>query len=233
MSARQYLAAQHIVVRPDGREHSWTASWKDKGWQREVALELSHFMSLLAILPGSDLIATVPDDIATVLARHIAIRRIELPFKPPQAGRAAVLAPPHAERRGQPWLRGLFYEVNRRDANARLPDWRSRLEQRASAVDQARGLHAGDADRLVLVAVPPLAPTAPSTLADGILDHDRARLRQELALGVAASATKKFGLSLARSASCGWTRPCPPRPRPWRARRRSGTCSRRPRWRRP
>jgi hypothetical protein len=23
------------------------------------------------------------------------------------------------------WLRGLFYEVNRRDANARLPDWQA------------------------------------------------------------------------------------------------------------
>ena len=54
-----------------------------KGHGRQVLLELSHFMSLLAILPDSDLIATVPDDIAAAVTRHIAVSRLELPFKSP------------------------------------------------------------------------------------------------------------------------------------------------------
>jgi DNA-binding transcriptional LysR family regulator len=72
------------VVRPDGREHLLDRFLEDKGWQRHVTLELSHFMSLLALLPGSDLIATVPEDIATVVGRHVPLKRMELPFKPPQ-----------------------------------------------------------------------------------------------------------------------------------------------------
>jgi DNA-binding transcriptional LysR family regulator len=80
-----------------------------------VLLELSHFMSLLAILPDSDLIATVPDDIAAAVARHIAISRLELPFKPP-----VIEVQQYWHRRlqhdpGNRWLRGVFHAMNRRD----------------------------------------------------------------------------------------------------------------------
>jgi hypothetical protein len=30
MTLKQYLAARHIVVRPDGREHHSTASWRTR-----------------------------------------------------------------------------------------------------------------------------------------------------------------------------------------------------------
>ena len=121
MSMKQYLAARHIVVRPDGREHFLDRFLEDKGWHRHVTLELSHFMSLLALLPGSDLVATVPQDIATVASRHIALKRIELPFRPPQI---QVQQYWHRRMQDDPasrWLRGVFYEVNRREAGADLP----------------------------------------------------------------------------------------------------------------
>lgn len=121
MTLKQYLAARHIVVLPDGREHLLDRFLEDKGWHRQVTLELSHFLSLLSLLPGSDLIATVPDDIATVVGRHVAVKRIELPFRPPQI---QVQQWWHRRMQDDPanrWLRALFYEVNRRDANARMP----------------------------------------------------------------------------------------------------------------
>lgn len=121
MTLKQYLAARHIVVRPDGREHFLDRFLEEKGWQRKVMLELSHFMSLLALLPGSDLVATVPDDIATVVGRHIALQRIVLPFKPPQI---QVQQYWHRRMQDDPanrWLRGVFYEVNRRDAGSGMP----------------------------------------------------------------------------------------------------------------
>lgn len=121
MTLKQYLAARHIVVRPDGREHLLDQFLDDKGWHRHVTLELSHFMSLVSILPGTDLIATVPEDIATVVGRHVALKRIELPFKAPQ-----LQVQQYWHRRMQndaanKWLRSLFYEVNRRDAGAGMP----------------------------------------------------------------------------------------------------------------
>lgn len=121
LTLKQYLAARHVVVRPDGREHMLDRYLDTKGWRRHVTLELSHFMSLLALLPGTDLIATVPEDIATVMERHVPIRRIAMPFKPPVIDVQQFW---HRRMRHDPanrWLRELFHEVNRRDANAGLP----------------------------------------------------------------------------------------------------------------
>jgi DNA-binding transcriptional LysR family regulator len=121
LTLKQYLASRHIVVRPDGREHLLDRFLDDKGWQRQVMLELSHFMSLVVLLPGSDLIATVPQDIATVVGRHVAIKEIALPFRPPQLQLQQYW---HRRMQNDPanrWLRGLFYDVNRREAGAQMP----------------------------------------------------------------------------------------------------------------
>jgi DNA-binding transcriptional LysR family regulator len=120
MTLKQYLAARHIVVRPDGREHFLDRFLEDKGWHRHVTLELSHFMSLLALLPGSDLVATVPEDIATVASRHIALRRIELPFRPPQIQVQQYWHRRMHDDAANRWLRGLFHAVNRRGPDESL-----------------------------------------------------------------------------------------------------------------
>ena len=120
MTMKQYLSAHHVVVRPDGREHMLDAFLRDKGWERRVTLDLSHFMSLLAILPGSDLVATVPQDIETVLTRHIAIKHIELPFKPPQIEVQQFWHRRMQHDAGNRWLRGVFHAVNRRGPDERM-----------------------------------------------------------------------------------------------------------------
>jgi DNA-binding transcriptional LysR family regulator len=117
---KQYLAARHVVVRPDGREHMLDSFLQSKGWQREVALELSHFMSLLAILPGSNLVATVPQDIATVLSRHLALKRVELPFKVPRIDVHQFWHRRMHHDAANKWLRAVMHEVNRREPNETL-----------------------------------------------------------------------------------------------------------------
>lgn len=122
LTLKQYLAAPHVVVRPEGREHAFDKLLEDKGHHRRVMLELSHFMSLLAILPGSDLVATVPDDIATAVERHIKVRRIALPLRAPVI---EVQQFWHRRLQHDPanqWLRGVFHEVNRREGKASLPE---------------------------------------------------------------------------------------------------------------
>ena len=80
---RTYLAASHAVVSPDGREHSAEQALQQRGLQRRVVVGLSHFMSLLPIIEGSDLIATVPRDLANICVHHGAIRIVDPPFKSP------------------------------------------------------------------------------------------------------------------------------------------------------
>lgn len=119
LTLRQFLAARHVVVRPDGREHQIDRYLVDRGYHREVLLELSHFMSLIELLPGSDLIATVPQDIAMAVGRHVPVRKIALPFRPPQI---QVQQYWHRRQQDDPanrWLRQLFHSVNRRDGASR------------------------------------------------------------------------------------------------------------------
>jgi DNA-binding transcriptional LysR family regulator len=71
------------VVRPDGREHVFEQFIQQRGLQRRVLLELSHFMSLLPVIEGSDLVATVPRDLADVCLRHARVRIVETPIKSP------------------------------------------------------------------------------------------------------------------------------------------------------
>lgn len=121
LTLKQYLDVPHVVVRPDGREHLLDRFLADKGWNRHISLELSHFMSLVSLLPGSDLVATVPQDIATVVGRLVGVRTIELPFRSPQL---QVQQFWHRRMQNDPanrWLRGVIYEVNRREPNAAMP----------------------------------------------------------------------------------------------------------------
>jgi len=79
----QFLAASHAVVKPDGREHVFEQFLQKKGIQRRVLVELSHFMSLLPIVESSDVIATVPRDLAEFCAKHGAVRHVATPMKSP------------------------------------------------------------------------------------------------------------------------------------------------------
>jgi DNA-binding transcriptional LysR family regulator len=83
ITLKEYLAASHAVVRPDGREHVFEQFLQQRGLQRRVLVELSHFMSLLPVIEGSDLIATVPRDLADVCQRYADVRIVEPPIKSP------------------------------------------------------------------------------------------------------------------------------------------------------
>lgn len=83
LTLKDYMALSHAVVRPDGREHVFEQFFEQRGLKRRVLLELSHFMSLLPVIENSDLIATVPRDLADVCCRYGTIRIVEAPIKSP------------------------------------------------------------------------------------------------------------------------------------------------------
>lgn len=83
LTLKSYLAASHAVVSPDGREHLLEQALQRRGLVRHIAVGLSHFMSLLPIVESSDLIATVPRDLANICVRHGDIRIVDPPFKSP------------------------------------------------------------------------------------------------------------------------------------------------------
>lgn len=80
LTLQRYLELSHAVVRPDGREHVFEQFLQQQGVQRHVLLEVSHFMSLLPLIEHSDLIATVPHDLASLCVNYgrLAIREVPL-----------------------------------------------------------------------------------------------------------------------------------------------------------
>ncbi len=83
ITSAQFLQAAHAVVKPDGREHLFERFLQDKGIKRRVVVELSHFMSLLPIIETSNLLATVPKDLAEFFVQHGNVRYIPTPMKSP------------------------------------------------------------------------------------------------------------------------------------------------------
>ena len=66
-----------------GREHVVDQFLREHGLLRRIALEISHFTSLLPIIAGSDLIATMPQDMADFCVRHGDIRCVTAPIESP------------------------------------------------------------------------------------------------------------------------------------------------------
>lgn len=83
LTLKAYLAASHAIVRPEGRQHVHEQFLHQRGLEPRVLLELAHFMSLLEVIESSDLIATVPLDVARVCCRHGRIRQLEVPIESP------------------------------------------------------------------------------------------------------------------------------------------------------
>lgn len=83
ISMDAFLAADHAVARPDGRAHLVEQFFQAEGIERTVRLEVSHFMALLPIISSTDLIATVPVDLAEVMMQYGPIRAIPMPISSP------------------------------------------------------------------------------------------------------------------------------------------------------
>ena len=114
LSAGEFLAAKHVVIRPEGRDHQFEQFLLQRRLSRRVALEVAHFMSLLVILPGTDLVATVPQDIAELIARHVDLRILEMPLHPPTIEVQQFWHRRFHKDPGNVWLRSAIHRLLRR-----------------------------------------------------------------------------------------------------------------------
>ena len=114
LTVKEFLAAKHVVIRPEGRDHQFEQFLQQRRLSRRVAIEVAHFMSLLAIVPGTDLIATIPQDIAEVIARHVDIRILEVPLHPPTIEVQQFWHQRFHKDPGNVWLRGCIHRLLRR-----------------------------------------------------------------------------------------------------------------------
>lgn len=114
LSLKSYLAAGHAVVRPEGRQHVFEQFLEMRGVRRRVAVELAHFMSLLPVLASSDLLATVPRDLAEVCAQFGPIKILESPIKAPRIEVHQIWHGRFNKDPANVWLRTTIYRLLRR-----------------------------------------------------------------------------------------------------------------------
>lgn len=114
MSLAQFSQALHAVVKPDGREHVFEQFLQLKKIQRRVVVELSHFMSVLPIVESSDVIATVPRDLAEFIVKHGQVRYVETPMKSPVIDVHMFWHQRFQKDQAHIWLRQVIYQLFRK-----------------------------------------------------------------------------------------------------------------------
>lgn len=115
LTLAQFLEASHAVVKPDGREHVFEQFLQTMGIQRRVVVELSHFMSLLPIIETSDLLATVPRDLAEFFVQHGEVRYVDAPMKSPVIDVHQFWHLRYQKDPAHAWLRKQIHELFRQD----------------------------------------------------------------------------------------------------------------------
>jgi len=111
MSMEQFIAASHVVVKPQGREHVFEKHLQQQGINRRVVLEISNFLSLLPIIESSDLIATVPQDLADFCVQHGQVRAICTPVNAPVIDVQLHWHQRQQKDPGHAWLRSAIHKL--------------------------------------------------------------------------------------------------------------------------
>jgi DNA-binding transcriptional LysR family regulator len=123
LSVKAFLAAEHIVVREEGRSQEVLERFfKRRRLQRNVAVYTSHFVGLPAIVAESNLIATIP----YAAARQFATMSPQLAVTLPPFDISGFDLKLHWHRRfdNEPrnrWLRDQLIDVFREDRRDTLP----------------------------------------------------------------------------------------------------------------
>lgn len=83
LTVREYLALEHVVVRPEGRSQEVLERFLErKHLRRVVVVTTSHFLPIPFIVGRSDLVATIPTAVALHFASMIPQLAVaELPFE--------------------------------------------------------------------------------------------------------------------------------------------------------
>ena len=111
ISEQDYFSAVHAVVSPQGREHGVDLFLNAQHQKRHIGIELSHFMSLFAIIANTDYVATVPSDLAHLFESHTAIRALELPIAIPEVEIHQFWHQRVHKDEANTWLRGLSHKT--------------------------------------------------------------------------------------------------------------------------
>lgn len=84
LTVQAYLDAPHVVLSQQIRGMTGLSAFLiERGWQRNVAMQVASYLSVPPVLIRTDMIATMPKRIALHLQEYYPLRILNLPFKVP------------------------------------------------------------------------------------------------------------------------------------------------------
>jgi DNA-binding transcriptional LysR family regulator len=116
ITLEQFLTLPH--ARPLGTGRTTTGRTIDEAVERQgrrlnLVILVQNFLTIPLMMAGTDLIATVPRRLATVLARQHPLQILEAPLRLPRIRYAAYWHERRQKDPGHRWLRGLLQESAR------------------------------------------------------------------------------------------------------------------------
>ncbi|MGE0312938.1 MAG: LysR family transcriptional regulator [Lautropia sp.] len=85
LSLETYLGLRHVALIPrTGAVPMIERALAVRGLERRIAVQVPHFMSMPALVQGSDMLCTLPRRMARYYAEHFALRAHPLPLPVPQ-----------------------------------------------------------------------------------------------------------------------------------------------------
>jgi DNA-binding transcriptional LysR family regulator len=130
MGLTDFLQEAHVVVRPEGRMHMFENHLIEKGLSLNIRLVVSHFLCLLPVLESTDLIATVPADLARLCAGYGDLTMFEPPLRIPNTDVNIYWHPRVQKDPGHAWLRRTIHTLFAKPSSVEAtPHDRSRRER--------------------------------------------------------------------------------------------------------
>lgn len=80
LSLEEFCTLEHVQVRDGNRsQEMYESLLAERGIERKIVLQISHYMSMPAIIERSNLTAVLPRSVAHIYEKHAAVRIIEPP----------------------------------------------------------------------------------------------------------------------------------------------------------
>ena len=112
MSLAEFSAAEHLVVVAAGTGHGRVDELLERGGiERTVRLTVPHYVSVGHILRQSDLIATVPEQLADSLVEPFGLAKVPHPATLPDAAINMFWHAKYHRSLANCWLRGVVFEL--------------------------------------------------------------------------------------------------------------------------
>lgn len=114
LTLQQFKAAEHILVAPKGVSHHTQVierALTSRKVNARIAVQVSHFHGVMALITSSDLIATIPNRLAQFMKQFANIKVLAPPIPLPKIRVSLYWHERFHREPGNAWLRGVYIKL--------------------------------------------------------------------------------------------------------------------------